>query len=200
MLVTAVYAVLTWLIARRTGDAAKAAQVSAEASRKAAESAARATAVAEASLHVEFEAKIRPMRNGEVWLNVKAKSASVYVHSVVAKLTVVRDLDPLNMEKAAVVSLVPAAATGSVSNWDFPKFLHVGEEVSLSWPRPIVRPGDDAVYGFLDFDYSLTVGGEHRVRSIYVESRDGLWKHLLSLIEADFLTPTAKSGDNASVP
>ncbi|HUW86849.1 MAG TPA: hypothetical protein VMW30_00510 [Candidatus Paceibacterota bacterium] len=171
LLVTAIYAWLTFAIAKETRKAAEASRDSAESARTAAEASLRSALVAEAQMNVDFEIKINRHTNGAVWFNL-VSSVNVWVRAVAVEIGVLVTQD--GPGRACRADLQFADAHDS-----FPKYVHAGQGFSLEWLEPEYGIGDYGILGTASIAYSLNEGGEVRRREVYFQSRKGIGRDAL---------------------
>lgn len=166
-MVTAIYVIFTFQIAKETRKAAVAAQTSADFARTAAEASLRSALVAEAQLVVNFQVKIDRHSNGEVWFFFDS-NVNVWIHAVTL------DGSVLATETGPVTHHVVALRPTRNSTWSFPYFKHAGQGLSLEWVDPHYRNGDYGTFGFVEIEYSLNKESEIKAISVFFESKKGL--------------------------
>jgi hypothetical protein len=174
VVITAIYAWLTWKIASESGKAAAASKDAARAAAVAAEAANRSATVAEAALSINFDITLRRHADGDVWFNI-TPSANVFLHRAVVDCVVIADPDDDESTNHVATLGIPAVSPTK----SFPWFTHAGETISLEWKQPALRRSDHGALGFVKIDYSLSEGAPRRTRGVFFETVDGLGSQYL---------------------
>jgi len=162
VLVTGVYAWLTWVIAKRSGESADASRLAAEVALAAAESARRSAVISEAALDLDFESSPSRQRDGSVWIDLSVRGASAWVH----RATLVKGVVLAKFEGPALsidrAELVPQDGLA------FPIHLPQGPRhaASLGWPGSRFRLGDWGCTGFIDVEYSFARDTDKMTRGV----------------------------------
>lgn len=152
VMVTIVYVVLTGKLAKEARRSSEAAQRSAENSRLAAEASERAATVAEAALQVSFEAEME-LLTARRFINITVAGANVYLH----RADFDKGLGRVTSEGRTEVTDDRIELRTVEGYPDFPRFLHAGRPVSLTFSDPApVMTTDQCVFGMLTITYSLS--------------------------------------------
>jgi hypothetical protein len=177
---TAVFVVLTWLLARTAMKSAADSASAANSAREAARAAQTANELQIAQLPVDFSVSYRLYRLGignAGRLTVECKASTVYFHELrlrgasgepaTGPSLVDDDQAPTVEEKEAVSRGIPPTVLCPPEPTDFPialpHVMHRGETVHLLYPRRPLAPGGSPYIG-VRIHYSLTETGD--VRSI----------------------------------
>jgi hypothetical protein len=190
-LTTAVYAWLTWKIAKESRNAADASRDAASAAQIAAEASKASAWIAEAQLPITFQVEVDRHRDGRVWFSLKP-SVNLWIHGAKLEASV--------MPTESVLSTAfHSAELRRPFGKAFPVLLYgKGEGTSVEWPEPAYRRSDHGIHGFLTIDYSLAPESPVRSRDIYFESPEGLGERALR--ETGMRDAAAPSTEGAAEP
>ncbi len=182
VVVTAIYAFLTWKIASKTAEGAAASERSAESSMKSARAALHAAEIAEAALVVEFDTNLFRRNSDHSYFVVSCspRAANVFVHGATIR-PMGAEVDPhgklvkphpLDDE---VLVLKEGADCG-----ELPAHLHAGEAASFEWHLGVDNPASFEVGGKLLVSYSLTGTSLVHQTSSPIQTVDGVNSDLMN--------------------
>lgn len=155
LVVTAIYAFLTWRLSVHAKTSAQASQTAAEEAKRAANASSRSAAVAEAQILRDFEVSFGRTSKGHLVVMLRPVSFNAFVHQVDLKLLLVPDSDG---------SIREAASTTSTT--DGPLLIHAGDMAPAFLKDTIAASGH--VMGQALVTYSLSEDGERFERMVSV--------------------------------
>ncbi len=148
LVVTGIYAALTW-------NLAKSAKASAKSSQQSAEAAMRTAATSEASVARDFVAKVVRLPNGKGMVHVTPVGFNAFVHKVDLKVLLLPDVDG---------QITEAASTTTVS--DGPIHVHAGDDTIAVLKESLPEGG--LVMGQALITYGLSSSGETYERLVSI--------------------------------
>lgn len=140
LLVTGIYAALTWKLA-------KSAKASAESAQQSADAAMRTAATSESTVVRDFVARVERLPNGQGIVHVTPLGFNAFVHKVDLKLLLLPDADG---------QITEAASTTTTK--DGPIHVHAGDDTIALLKDSL--PEDGLVRGQALITYSLASNGE----------------------------------------
>lgn len=158
VIVTLVYVVITWKIARHAAASADAARDSASAAAEAAEATRRAASIAEANLPVAFRAEYGDPIGGTSagTLRIICEGSRLYVHGA-SLLGVVHDSEhgeQPHVVRGELQLVKPATDIPGLALQDLPALLHKDDPLAFRWPGSPVRT-DKTNVAYVTIRYSI---------------------------------------------
>ena len=155
VLVTLIYVVVTGRLMRHAGRSARAAESAAKSAERAAVETSRVTAIAEASLRIDFAASYTDVTGIGPHVTLRSRGATVFVRRVVVDMGLIRAAG--KDEPEMINGELPLADARE----KLPYLLHRDEMLGFRWPFPTVNVREMAI-AFLVVEYSVEKDGAPR--------------------------------------